>query len=191
MQTLIFATGNKNKLNEIKHIIGDKYNIKSLKDINFMGEIPETQPTIEGNAMQKAEFIHNIANCNCFADDTGLEVEALNGQPGVHSARYSDSEENNKFKLLENLKNHENRNARFRTVVALILDNQKYTFEGIINGKITKEPIGKKGFGYDSVFMPDGYNITFAQMSADEKNKISHRALAIKKLNNFLISKNQ
>ncbi len=189
MKSLIFVTNNLNKLSEVQQIIGKQYSVKSLRNINFIGDVPETQATIEGNAIQKAEYIHDITGCDCFADDTGLEIEALNGAPGVYSARYAGEEKNNKAnikKVLSELEDKKNRNAHFKTVIALILDNKKYTFTGIVNGKIATKPIGDEGFGYDPIFVPDGYKLSFAEMSIAEKNQISHRALAVKKLTDFL-----
>lgn len=186
---LIFATNNKHKLSEISDILNSKFNILSLKDIGFNQDIPETQNTIEGNALQKAHFIHDRYSQNCFADDTGLEVEALNGQPGVYSARYAGVEQDfnkNIDKLLNELQDIENRKAAFKTVIALIYNEQEFLFEGIIHGIITNKRRGSKGFGYDPVFMPDGYDETFAEMNSSKKNSISHRALATFKLANFL-----
>lgn len=186
---IIFATANQNKANEIQKIVPQEIQILSLKDIGFEGEIPETQPTIEGNAIQKANFIVDKFAQNCFADDTGLEVEALNGEPGVYSARYAGEErddEKNIDLVLEKLANQENRKARFKTVIALVIENQLHTFEGIIEGEIIKERRGSQGFGYDSVFVPNGFQKTFAELSMQEKNQISHRARAIKKMINFL-----
>ena len=186
---IIFATANQNKANEIQKIVPQEIQILSLKDIGFEGEIPETQPTIEGNAIQKANFIVDKFAQNCFADDTGLEVEALNGEPGVYSARYAGEErddEKNIDLVLEKLANQENRKARFKTVIALLIENQLYTFEGIIEGEIIKERRGTQGFGYDSVFVPNGFQKTFAELSMQEKNQISHRARATKKMIEFL-----
>ncbi len=186
---IIFATANQNKANEIQKIVPQEIQILSLKDIGFEGEIPETQPTIEGNAIQKANFIVDKFAQNCFADDTGLEVEALNGEPGVYSARYAGEErddEKNIDLVLEKLANQENRKARFKTVIALVIENQLHTFEGIIEGEIIKERRGTQGFGYDSVFVPNGFQKTFAELSMQEKNQISHRARATKKMIEFL-----
>jgi XTP/dITP diphosphohydrolase len=190
MQQLIFATNNEHKLQEVASMLSDNFKLISLSEAGFLGEIPENKPTIEGNALEKAWYIFNACHKNCFADDTGLEVEALNGEPGVYSARYAGVEchaTNNITKLLNRLNGNTNRKARFKTVIALILLNEKpVLFEGIINGTITTEIKGRGGFGYDSVFIPDGYTETFAEMNASEKNKISHRALAIKQLVAFL-----
>lgn len=186
---LIFATNNLHKLSEIRAILKDKFQIKSLKDIGFVGDIPETNPTILENASQKSHFIYDRYKINCFADDTGLEIEALNGEPGVYSARYAGekaSYEDNMYKTLREMNGKTNRNARFITVISLIIDGKEYFFEGIVNGKITVEPHGSDGFGYDPIFMPEGYDITFAQMSAELKNSISHRGLAMQKLVDFL-----
>jgi len=191
MKKLVFATNNLNKLKEIQQIVGNEYNIVGLKDIGCNEDIPETANTLEGNALLKAKYVKNNYNLDCFADDTGLEIEALNGRPGVHSARYAGDDcisENNIDKVLHELKNIDNRKARFRTVISLILGNKEYSFEGIVNGKIISDKIGNEGFGYDPIFIPDGYKETFAQMPLSEKNKISHRALAMKKLIDFLKS---
>ena len=187
---LVFATNNKHKLSEMSSILGDKIELLSLKDINCDVDIPETADTLEGNAILKSEFIYNNYNINCFADDTGLEVEALNGEPGVYSARYAEGESHdsmaNMKKLLSKLENVENRNAQFRTVISLILDGKKYVFEGIVKGRISKERKGDKGFGYDPIFIPEGYDKSFAELGEDVKNKISHRARAVEKLIDFL-----
>lgn len=186
---IIFATNNAHKLSEVQNILGENFTLLTPKDCGITEDIPEEQPTIEGNALQKAEYIHNKTGQNCFADDTGLEVEALDGEPGVYSARYAGenpSFEDNMNLLLKNLEGETNRAARFKTVIALILDNKKYVFEGIIEGQITTTKSGDEGFGYDPIFIPKGYEQTFAQMSAELKNTISHRALAVQKLNEFL-----
>ncbi|MBN2663058.1 MAG: non-canonical purine NTP diphosphatase [Bacteroidales bacterium] len=186
---LIFATNNLHKLSEISAILKDKFSIKSLKDIGFFGDIPETNPTIPENASQKSHFIHDRYKINCFADDTGLEIEALNGEPGVYSARYAGENatyEDNMYKALKEMDRKTNRKARFITVISLIIDQKEYFFEGIVNGTITTEPQGSDGFGYDPIFMPEGYDITYAQMSAELKNSISHRGLATQKLVEFL-----
>lgn len=189
MIKLVFATNNTHKLREISQMLGDNFNLLSLNDINCNEDIPETQPTIEGNAQQKAFYVYNNYGVNCFADDTGLEVEALNGEPGVFSARYAGdakSSEANIIKLLKNLENKTNRKARFKTVISLVIDGNEIQFEGIINGTIIDIQKGTAGFGYDPVFLPDGYSQTFAEMDAGLKNKISHRALAFKKLIDYL-----
>ncbi len=186
---LVFATNNKHKLEEVRNILDEKFKILSLKDINCFEEIPETQNTIEGNASQKANYIYNKYKINCFADDTGLFIESLNGEPGVYSARYAGencSFEDNVKKVLEKLQNISNRKAYFKTVISLIIDGKEYQFEGIVNGIITENEKGMSGFGYDPVFLPDGYTETFAELSSDEKNKISHRGIATRKLINFL-----
>lgn len=188
MKDLVFATHNAHKLEEIRAILKE-YNILGLNDINCHTDIIEDANTLEGNAIIKANFVTNNYNINCFADDTGLEVEALNGAPGVYSARYAGencSYQDNVIKLLDALKDIENRKARFRTVIALNLDGRQYTFEGIVNGIITKEQHGEKGFGYDPIFLPDGYDMTFAEMPLEIKNKISHRGIATQKLIEFL-----
>lgn len=188
MKDLVFATHNAHKLEEIRAILKG-YNILGLNDINCHTDIIEDASTLEGNAIIKANFVTNNYNINCFADDTGLEVEALDGAPGVYSARYAGencSYQDNVIKLLDALKDIENRKARFRTVIALNLDGRQYTFEGIVNGIITKEQHGEKGFGYDPIFLPDGYDMTFAEMPLEIKNKISHRGIATQKLIEFL-----
>ena len=186
---LIFATSNQNKVLEIQKILPKKFNIKSLKDLNYFEDVPENETTIEGNAIFKAKYIYEKFNINVFADDTGLEVEALNGEPGVHSARYAgktrNSEKNIK-KLLKNLKNIKNRNARFKTVIALIMDNKLHTFSGIVEGYILDSPKGNNGFGYDPIFCPNGFDKSFAELTLKEKNLISHRSFAMKKLIDFI-----
>ena len=186
---LIFATHNQNKVEEITAILPPVIEIKSLRDINFKNEISETSETLQGNALIKARTIFNQFKRNCFADDTGLEVEVLNGDPGVLSARYAGNQNiaiDNIKKLLRKLKNHDNRKAQFRTVIALIYDRNEYFFEGIIKGKIIGEAKGNNGFGYDPIFQPENYFLSFAQLDKEEKNKISHRAIAFRKLINFL-----
>lgn len=190
MKKLVFATNNAHKLEEIRAILGDKVEILSLNDINCHADIPETADTLQGNAALKAQYIYENYGLDCFADDTGLEVEALNGAPGIYSARYAggeghDSEANMK-KLLSEMQDKENRRARFRTVICLIEGGKEHFFEGIVNGSIIRERKGGAGFGYDPVFMPDGYSETFAEMGNDEKNKISHRARAVQKLCEYL-----
>ncbi len=182
---LIFATNNRHKLTEVGQILGDKLELVTLAECGITEDIPETSPTIEGNALQKARYVWERTHQNCFADDTGLEVEALNGAPGVRSARYATDGHDfdaNVTLLLKNLEGCENRSARFRTVVALIIDGEEYTFEGIVNGRITTERSGDGGFGYDPVFVPDGEELTFAEMSPEAKNAISHRGRAIARL---------
>jgi XTP/dITP diphosphohydrolase len=190
---LIFATNNLHKLSEIQSLIGDQFILKSLQQIGCTEDIPETAPTLEGNALLKAQYIFDKYGKNCFADDTGLEIEALDGRPGVFSARYATDGhdfEANIDKVLEELSEADNRKARFRTVIALILDGSVHYFEGIVKGEIIAERKGIKGFGYDPVFLPDGYDQTFAEMLLTEKNKISHRARAVNKLVDFLNLKN-
>lgn len=186
---LLFATSNKNKVLEIKKVLPKEFNIKSLDDIGFCEEIPENENTIEGNAIFKANYIYKKYNLNVFADDTGLEVDSLNGKPGVHSARYAGISKNSRDninKLLKKLKNKKNRKARFKTVIALILNSKIHTFEGVVEGIITKKPKGENGFGYDPVFIPSGYTKTFGELSIEEKNSISHRSLAMNKLIDFI-----
>lgn len=187
---LVFATNNAHKLDEISSILGEKVELLSLKDIHCHVDIPETADTLEGNAMLKAEYIYKNYGLDCFADDTGLEVEALNGAPGVYSARYAGGEEHNAEanmqKLLQNMQGVQNRKAQFRTAICLILDGKKHLFEGIVKGEIIKEKRGSSGFGYDPIFVPEGYTNTFAEMGNETKNKISHRALAVEKLCRFL-----
>lgn len=186
----VFATNNDHKLQEVSAMVGEKVDIFSLKDIGCHADIPETADTLEGNALLKAQFVWEHYHTDCFADDTGLEVEALDGAPGVYSARYAggdghDSEANMK-KLLKELEGVENRKARFRTVFALIVDGKEHLFEGIVNGEIIKVRKGTSGFGYDPIFVPEGYTQTFAEMGNELKNKISHRAVAMNKLCRFL-----
>ena len=186
---LVFATNNLNKLKEVQALIPSSIKLISLKDIGCFEDIPETQNTIEGNAIQKAEYIKKYYGYDCFADDTGLEVEALNGAPGVYSARYAGEQRDthdNMNKLLDELANTENRNAQFRTVICLIWKEQTYYFEGICKGHITTVQDGTSGFGYDPVFIPEGSNTTFANMDISEKNKFSHRKKAVQQLINFL-----
>jgi XTP/dITP diphosphohydrolase len=189
MQQLVFATNNKNKLKEVSDMLNGDIRLLSLDDINCKEEIPENSATIEGNALQKARYIYEKYGYNCFADDTGLEVEILEGRPGVYSARYAGEGKDpvdNMNKLLKELKGKTNRNARFRTVIALIIDGEAYTFEGIVKGSIVNNPRGSAGFGYDPLFKPEGYASTFAEMNAAEKNKMSHRAIAMHKMMEFL-----
>ena len=186
---LVFATNNRHKLEEVMDILGSGVEVLSLSDIGCNDDIPETADTLQGNALIKARHIYNKYNVSCFADDTGLEVEALGGAPGVLSARYAgdghDSEANMQ-KLLQNLTGESNRNAQFRTVIALIIDGEEILFDGIVKGVITDKKMGDSGFGYDPIFIPEGYNESFAQMSSEEKNSISHRYRATKKLNDYL-----
>lgn len=186
---LVVATNNAHKLEEIAAILGDEMELLSLKDIHCDADIPETADTLEGNARQKAMYIYENYSMDCFADDTGLEVEALNGAPGVYSARYAgdghDSEANMQ-KLLHELEDKENRKAQFRTAICLILEGKEYLFEGIVKGEIIKEKRGGAGFGYDPIFVPEGHELTFAELGNDIKNTISHRARAVEKLCLFL-----
>lgn len=187
----VFATNNAHKLEEVTAILGNRIELLSLKDINCHTDIPETADTLEGNALLKAQFIQENYQMDCFADDTGLEVEALNGEPGVYSARYAGDGHNaeaNMLKLLHAMEGIENRKAQFRTVFALIIDGKEHLFEGVIKGEIIKTRRGNSGFGYDPVFVPEGYSQTFAEMGNELKNKISHRAIATKKLCKFLNS---
>lgn len=187
---LVFATNNINKLKEVQEMLSDSFEILSLKDINCFDEVEETETTLEGNAKLKADYITKKFGYNCFADDTGLEVKSLDGKPGVYSARFageSRNSENNMQKLLSELKDKEDRTAQFRTAICLNIDDKQFLFEGICKGKILKQKQGEKGFGYDPIFQPEGYHQSFAEMSSDEKNKISHRGLAVQKLVEFLI----
>lgn len=187
--TLVFATHNPNKLKEIQMLIPNTIQLKSLTDIGCTEEIIEDASTVKGNALLKAQYVKQKYNMNCFADDTGLEVESLNGEPGVYSARYAGEQKNaedNMDKLLKVLANKHNRKARFKTVIALIIDDNEYTFEGICEGTITHKKTGESGFGYDPIFMPESYNETFAQMPLSLKNKIGHRGKAVQKLVDFL-----
>lgn len=186
---LIFATNNLHKLEEIQMGVGASFVLKSLSDIDCVDDIPETGDTLEANALQKARYIFTKYGMDCFADDTGLEIDALDGEPGVYSARYAGSERDasaNMQKVLAQLKCCDQRKACFRTVIALIINGEEWLFEGRVNGEILTEPRGLEGFGYDPIFKPDGYEVSFAQMSLDEKNKISHRARAVAKLIKFL-----
>ena len=186
---LVFASNNKNKIKEIQLLLQETIQILSLEDINCFEDIPETADTIEGNAILKANYVSQKFGYNCFADDTGLEVEALNNEPGVYSARYAGEQKDandNMDKLLLNLKDKTNRSAQFKTVIALNLNGKQTFFTGIIKGKITEEKIGTNGFGYDPIFVADGYEKTFAELTIEEKSKISHRGLAVKQLVEFL-----
>lgn len=186
---LVFASNNEHKIREIKSILGKSFTLLSLSDLNIFGDIPENEPTLEGNALSKVRYIHDASGVNVFADDTGLEIEALDGLPGVHSARFAGEKKDssaNIEKVLTMLGNKENRKARFRTVIALILENKEYLFEGVVSGNIISMKRGAEGFGYDPVFIPDGKNQTFAEMDLAEKNTISHRARAFEKLREFL-----
>ena len=186
---LCFATDNKHKLQEIQALVGDKFQILSLKEIGCLEELAEDQDTLEGNSLQKAEYVFTKYRVLCFADDSGLEVEALNGAPGVYSARYAGPQRNhddNMNLLIQNLEGKSNRNARFRAVITLINTQGSHQFEGVLNGTIKSVRKGNGGFGYDPIFQPDGFSKTLAEMSMEEKNKISHRAKAVQKLIDFL-----
>lgn len=192
MKELVFATNNEHKLRELREIAGEKFRILSLKDINCFDDIPETEPTIKGNALIKANYIKDKYGYDCFADDTGLEVEALGGEPGVYSARYAGEDcdsEKNIDKILTKLKNESNRKARFITYIALILEGNTHIFEGEVQGEILTERHGEGGFGYDPVFKPVESENSFAEMLAEEKNAISHRGRAVQKLLKFLLGK--
>ncbi len=185
---LVFATNNSHKLEEVRQILGDRFEVLSLNDIGCHEDIPETGDTFQDNALQKARYVKEHYGYDCFADDTGLEVKALNGAPGVHSARYAgdhDSEAN-MTKLLGELEKKSDRSAQFRTVIALLLNGQELLFEGIVTGKIGTERHGDGGFGYDPIFIPDGYTQTFSEMGAESKNLISHRGRAVRKLAEYL-----
>ena len=190
---LIIASQNQNKLVEFKKILGDKINLFSLSDIGLNQEIPENEKTIKKNAMFKAKFVNTQTGKNVFADDTGLEIDSLNGEPGVYSARYSGVDRNSDKNIelvLRKLKNKANRNSRFKTIISLIIDGKVVNFEGIVEGKITEEKRGSNGFGYDPIFQPNGYSSTFGEMSLKEKNKISHRSIAINKMVQYLKENN-
>ncbi|MEG2492780.1 MAG: non-canonical purine NTP diphosphatase [Rikenellaceae bacterium] len=189
MREIIFATGNKNKLREVQQMIGEAYRIITPQECGITEDIPETSPTIEGNALQKARYIYEKTGADCFADDTGLEIDFLGGEPGVYSARYAGeakSSEDNMNLVLQKMKGAKERNARFKTVIALIINGEEHIFEGVVYGEMTQERQGKEGFGYDPIFKPKGYAKTFAEMTLEEKNPISHRGLAIAKLITFL-----
>ncbi|QHI34744.1 Non-canonical purine NTP pyrophosphatase [Kordia antarctica] len=189
---LVFATNNQNKVKEVQSLLPNHITILSLIDIGCEEDIPETQPTIEGNAIQKAQYVKKHYGYDCFADDTGLEVNALNGEPGVFSARYAGEQRNsddNMNKLLNELQDKKDRSAHFKTVVALILNGEQHTFSGICKGTIIKEKKGEKGFGYDPIFMANGFEETFAQISLEEKNRVGHRGKAVQKLIDFLNTK--
>jgi XTP/dITP diphosphohydrolase len=187
--TLVFATNNKHKLEEVRSMLSDRFTIVGLEDIGCREEIEETESTLEGNSKIKSDFVSKNYSLNCFADDTGLEVEALDGAPGVYSARYAGENatfEDNVNKLLTELRGESNRRARFRTVISLKLEGKQYFFEGVCNGEITVKPAGEKGFGYDPVFRPEGSQLTFAEMDMEQKSRISHRGQAVQKLVTFL-----
>ena len=189
---LYFATNNIYKLKEVQEVVGDSFQIESMRSLGINEDIPEDQQTLEGNALQKARFLYDRTGESCFADDTGLEVDALNGAPGVYSARYAGEAKNsldNMTLLLKNMSGIQHRKARFRTVIALILNGKEYLFEGIVNGTIAEEPRGTAGFGYDPLFVPDGYSTTFAEMDSEAKNAISHRGRAVEKLAAFLLKR--
>mgnify|MGYP002680143532 CR=1 FL=1 len=187
--SIIFATNNAHKIEEVQAVLGEKFRLRTLGECGITEEIPETATTLEGNALQKARYVHERTGADCFADDTGLEVDALGGAPGVHSARYAtdghDFAANNRL-LLHNLEGVADRKAHFRTVIALILDNKEYLFEGRVDGHIAESAAGCGGFGYDPLFVPDGFDVSFAEMSAEQKNAISHRGRAVRKLAEFL-----
>ncbi|MGD1890699.1 MAG: non-canonical purine NTP diphosphatase [Cyclobacteriaceae bacterium] len=186
---LCFATNNAHKIREVQQLLGSSFEIVGLQAIGCTEELPETQDTIEGNSAQKARFVYQNYKINCFADDTGLEIEALQGEPGVHSAHYAGPERDsqaNMVKVLNGLAGAQNRQAQFRTVITLIRDEQEYSFEGIAPGTIAEAPSGKGGFGYDPIFTPQGYKQSFAEMTLEDKNQISHRAKAVYKLVDFL-----
>lgn len=186
---LVFATNNQHKLEELQALLDNKIKLLSLKDIGCNDDIPEDHPTLEGNASQKAFYVFNKFGYNCFADDTGLEIDALNGEPGVYSARYAGEEksaEANMNKVLDNLTKIKNRNARFRTVISLVINGAEEQFQGVVEGEIISEKRGGSGFGYDPIFQPTGFSETFAEMNLKDKNKISHRGRAVEKLVNYL-----
>lgn len=192
IKQIVFATNNAHKLSEVQAVLGDRFRLVTLAECGITEEIPEDAPTLEGNALQKARYVHERTGADCFADDTGLEVDALDGAPGVHSARYAtdghDFAANNRL-LLRNLADAADRSAHFRTVIALILDGREYLFEGRVDGRIAESEAGCGGFGYDPLFVPEGFDKTFAEMGADEKNAISHRGRAVRRLVEFLQSK--
>lgn len=190
MRKIVFATNNPNKLREIREILGSRFEVVSLAEIGCHDDIPETGSTLEANALQKAQYIHDHYGLDCFADDTGLEVDALGGAPGVHSARYAEGtdhdSEANMQRLLRELAGRDDRQAHFRTVIALIMDGQTRLFEGRVDGRIDTERHGQGGFGYDPLFIPDGYNDSFAVLGEETKNRISHRARAVQQLAAYL-----
>ena len=186
---IVFATNNAHKLSEVAQVVGEKFELVTLRECGITEDIPENEPTLEGNALAKARYVYSRTGLNCFADDTGLEVDALGGEPGVRSERYATDghdDEANKRLLLERMQGVENRAAQFRTAVALIMDGEEYLFEGIVRGDIATEEHGEGGFGYDPLFFPEGGAKTFAEMSAEAKNEISHRGRAVRKLAEFL-----
>ncbi|MGV3706799.1 MAG: RdgB/HAM1 family non-canonical purine NTP pyrophosphatase [Arcticibacter sp.] len=188
MRALVFATNNKHKLEEVQALIGDKFQLKTLGEIGCLDEIPETGTTFRENASQKSHYIWDRFNMNCFSDDSGLEVDALNGEPGVYSAHYSGSRdwEENLQLVLDKMTGMKDRSARFKCIISIILDGNEHFFEGTVEGEITESRSGSAGFGYDPIFKPQGYEVSFAEMSAEEKNRISHRAQAVSKLVEFL-----
>jgi len=186
---ICFATNNQHKIDEVQNMLGRDFEILSLEEIGCHEELPEEQDTLEGNSEQKARYVYDNYGINCFADDTGLEIDALAGAPGVYSARYAGpqrSSEDNMFKLLNELKDKGDRSGQFRTIVSLVLAGELHHFEGVVKGSILSEKRGEGGFGYDPVFVPEGYSKTFAEMDMQQKNQISHRGLAVKKLVGFL-----
>jgi len=188
--TLVFASNNEHKIREINSLLGNSFKLLSLRDINIFEDIPEEEPLIEGNALSKARYVYNASGMDVFADDTGLEIAALDGLPGVHSARFAGDNKDssaNIERVLTMLGNTKNRAARFRTVIALVLGKKEYLFEGSVTGTIISEKRGTEGFGYDPIFIPDGKTCTFAEMGLEEKNNISHRARAFEKLRDFLL----
>jgi XTP/dITP diphosphohydrolase len=190
MHSIVFATNNNHKLLEVQKILGNSFRLKSLVDIGFSEDIPEDFDTLEQNASQKAWYLYNRCGIDCFADDTGLEVDALDGKPGVYSARYAGEQRNpqdNIIKLLADLRGVSNRYAQFRTVISLIISGEEHQFQGVVRGSIIDELKGSDGFGYDPIFVPEGYNLTFAEMELELKNKISHRGIATQKLVAFLL----
>ena len=193
MHKIAFATNNTNKLKEVQQILGNKYAIIGLTELGFTGDIPETGLTLRENASIKSRFVNEKFGEDCFSDDTGLEIEALDGRPGVYSARYAGEPgdaDKNIDKVLDELKNKQNKNARFRTVISLVIGNEEHFFEGEVRGRIIDERRGKGGFGYDPVFIPEGYETTFAEMDIKEKNNISHRSKAVRQLIEFLTNYN-
>lgn len=189
MKTIVFATNNENKVKEISGLLGDLYEVKTLAQIGCLEELEETRDTLEGNARQKAEYVAIKYKVDCFADDTGLEIAALNGEPGVYSARYAGSQrssEDNMAKVLSGLADKQNRDAQFRTAICLVRNNESHLFEGIAHGTITADKSGQEGFGYDPIFQPKGFDRSFAEMTKSEKNEISHRGIAVRKMVDWL-----
>ncbi len=191
---IVFATNNQHKIDEVQAIAGAHFTVQTLREVGFEGDIPETMPTIAGNSLQKAQYIFQQLSIDCFADDTGLEIEALDGAPGVYSARYAGegcSFADNVNKVLQNMEGSSQRNARFISVFTLILNGEVFSFEGVIEGTITEKPHGAGGFGYDPIFIPKGYDKTFAELSPEVKNEISHRAIAATLMFDFLKQRNE